>query len=225
MISTERTRSERRSPASPPARLGPERPVWLPTPMRHCTTQLLAQQFWLFGFDIRRTEGNLLLHLGFDKHRPPEESRVTASRYTFTFPDDRAVMLWGFGMYWRDPTIGGMFLPRNAVTTLVRASTEMPDDAWDPMHIDSLVAPRTALEIDRCRVLLVDALTWVREYETSVRAIAGAPYRELAVQAWKRPCGPAAELPDRWQRVIDAVATNSAAGPIEPRLDAFLARI
>jgi hypothetical protein len=184
----------------------------LPGATHRLATRLLAQQFWLFGWDIRRAEGNLLVEFGFQKHRPPDGSRVMASRYTCVFPDQRAVVLWGFGLYWHDPALGGMYLPRSAFSPLVRTCTELPSDAWDPDHIDGLAPARTVLARDRRRILLLDALGWIREYERAVAALAGIAYRSQAVQGWKRPCGAAIELPSQWQGIIDAVAAIPCRG-------------
>lgn len=186
--------------------------IRLPGDTHRLALRLLAQQFWLFGCDIRRAEGNVLLELGFEKHRPPAGSRVTASRYTRVFSDDRAVMLWGFGLYWRDPVLGGLYVPRSEFSPMLRTSSALPLDAWDPDHMDGLSLPCTAQQIERCRILLGDALGWIRDYERAVAALAGNAYRAHAVQAWKRPCGPATELAAQWQVVSDAVASLPAAG-------------
>jgi hypothetical protein len=186
--------------------------IRLPGDTRRLAARLLAQQFWLFGCDIRRAEGNLLLELGFEKHRPPKGSRVTASRYTQLLPDERAVVLWGFGMYWRDPVLGGLYLSRSAFNPQTRAATALPGDAWDPEHIEGLTLPRTALEIDRCRLLLGDVLRWIRDYERAIATLAGTAYRDRAVETWKRPCGPAADLPVQWQAILDAVEAIPSTG-------------
>ncbi len=188
-----------------------------PNPIRRQAARLLAQQFWLFGCDIRRGDGNLLLQFGFEKCRPPAGSRVTASRYTCVYPSGRGIILWGFGMYWRDPGLGGVYLPRTAFDPMIRMSTAIPDAAWDPGHIDGLVRPVTVCEVDRSRHLLADALAWIRDYEVAVADLVGTSYREHAVATWKRPCGRAADLPRQWQTVIDALSASPADAPTKRR--------
>ena len=46
---------------------------------------LLNQQCWFWGQDVRRAEGNLLLELGFQRQRPPEEQQG-CTQYTRAQP-------------------------------------------------------------------------------------------------------------------------------------------
>jgi hypothetical protein len=45
--------------------------IVLPEPIRRRGAELLHLQCWLWGCDIRRAEGNLLLAYGFSRQRPP----------------------------------------------------------------------------------------------------------------------------------------------------------
>jgi hypothetical protein len=173
--------------------------------VRKTATRLLAQQFWLFGYDIRRPEGNLLVDLGFEKRKPPEGKRITASRYTQCLASGQTVVLWGFGMFLTDPCLGGMYLPRHAIAPRFRGSGELLLDAWDPDDVEALVFPVTVADVQRCQALLIHALSWIFDYETTVLNVCGEPYREGAIQAWKRPCCTAAAVPQTWCTAITAM--------------------
>ena len=89
----------------------------LPSSLQKRGKVLLNQQCWLWGQDVRRPEGNLLLERGFERLRPPEEAGG-ATQYTLFLTNDLRVRLWGFGMYF-----GGVqgvyvnryeFVPRSA---------------------------------------------------------------------------------------------------------------
>lgn len=63
--------------------------------------QLLAdaveQQLWCFGRDINHPEGNLLMHFGFQRERPPQ-GFYGSTRYAYAMQDGMLIRLWGFGM-------------------------------------------------------------------------------------------------------------------------------
>jgi hypothetical protein len=53
----------------------------LPRELMNRGRTLLHQQCWLWGQDIRRAEGNLLLEYGFERKRPPEGANA-CSQYS-----------------------------------------------------------------------------------------------------------------------------------------------
>lgn len=176
----------------------------LPYPLRRDMTRSLAQQFWLFGCDIRRPLGNLLVAFGFDRCEAPVGSRVTASRYTKVLDTGEALILWGFGLYWSDPHCGDIYLPRHHFAPCVRERAEPPCDAWEPRDIQRLVTPSDKADVLRCQRLVLGVTGWMSAYETFVLRVAGAHYRDQAICAWKKPCGIAAEFAGMWrQRASD----------------------
>lgn len=46
--------------------------AYLPGRIQRRGQHLLSQQCWLWGRDIKRTDGNLLMTFGFERLRPPE---------------------------------------------------------------------------------------------------------------------------------------------------------
>lgn len=112
----------------------PPRPIRLPAAARRHGTRLLNQQFWLWGQDIRRQEGNVLLHHGFERMRPPDA--VQGSRcYTLRLDPQRTVVLWGFGLFYGDQAHGGLYLSRFRLSPLLGASADAPVGVWTPAQL------------------------------------------------------------------------------------------
>ncbi len=86
---------------------------WLPLPprLKQRGAELMHFQCWLWGCDIRRPEGNLLLEYGFSRQRPPAGA-AGSSAYLASRAPDTVIVLWGFGAFYGDPAQGGVYLKR-----------------------------------------------------------------------------------------------------------------
>ena len=73
---------------------------------------LLSQEIWCWGRDIIRTEGNWLQQIGFQRIQPPEGHSECSSVYSLDLPEQKVVILRGFGVFYGDIRFGGIFLPR-----------------------------------------------------------------------------------------------------------------
>jgi hypothetical protein len=187
-----------------------------PAHLRRQVASLVAQQFWLFGCDIRRPEGNLLLTYGFDRCKAPSDSRVTASRYTMRLRTGETVILWGFGLCWSDPQFGDLYLSRHRFVPLIRRHTVIPDTVWDSRDVQGFWRPTGTSDLVRCQTLVTRAMWWLAEYESFVLEVAGEAYRNQAIRAWKKPVGTAAELSHSWRQSAQELAL--AAGITPPPL-------
>jgi hypothetical protein len=166
---------------------------YLPSAIQRRGRQLLNQQCWLWGLDVKRADGNLLLLYGFERLRPPI-GESGSSQYTLTLSGDLRVMLWGFGMYFGGKH--GIYLNR---FDFVPRSAE-PAGQWQAQAMTSL--PRC-----KDRALLPATLRWIGDYERWVASTAGLPYRRSCLQDWKISTVPAALLANAWHdlaREIDA---------------------
>ena len=74
--------------------------------------ELLSQQVWCWGRDILRPDGNWLIEVGFDRIEPPDDREGCSSVYSLALPNDRCVVLRGFGVFYGDICHGGVFLRR-----------------------------------------------------------------------------------------------------------------
>ncbi|MCS6839908.1 MAG: hypothetical protein NZ701_03935 [Roseiflexus sp.] len=66
----------------------------LPAHLQQRGAELLHLQCWLWGCDIRRPEGNLLLEYGFSRQRPPAGA-TGSSAYLRTADPDTVIVLGG----------------------------------------------------------------------------------------------------------------------------------
>lgn len=162
---------------------------------------LLNQQFWLWGRDIRRAGGNLLIDHGFAKCPPPVGLAVP-SRYELTFPNDARLTLWGFGLLYSDPSSGGLFLSRMKLTPRLAPPLM---EIWSPTNLPALEQPATRDEWERVRHGLVPALHWIAAYEQWITLNYGEVYRQQCLDGWHRPVCQSAETATQWTKLAAAV--------------------
>jgi hypothetical protein len=178
----------------------------LPVVLRRTLTRLTAQQFWLFGCDVRRPEGNVLAELGFRKQKAPGTGPAP-SRYHLVVPGGETIVLWGFGLLWTDPDGHGVFLPRHRFQPRYRPGGEPVPPAWSEPELDGLHLPAHA-DCPRCGAMVLAAIDWLIAYEHHIRSCRGLAYRDETMAAWSRPIGTAADLPTRWQQARSHLAAS-----------------
>lgn len=179
---------------------GSRRACCLPAIVRRRGRSLLNQQFWLWGQDIRRQEGNLLIRHGFERVRPPEG--VQGSRcYTLRLDENRTMALWGFGLFYGDPSLGGLYLSRFRLSPLLSESGEPPVAVWSPAHFTPFTQPADAQEWARARPSLIAALRWISAYESWILEQMGPAYRYDCLAGWSRPVCAADAGAAQWLRL------------------------
>lgn len=97
-------------------------------------TGLLDQQIRCWGRDIGRSEGNVFLDLGMCRYRSSEPNGGTL--YKATLEGNAEVLLWGFGLLYRDPGVGCVFLRRYGFDPL---PVERPPE--HPVHRPEEIVP------------------------------------------------------------------------------------
>lgn len=181
----------------------------LPHELRRLGKDLLNQQMWCWGYDIRRREGNLLSQYGFTKHAAPADSGLKPC-YSLRSPDGTVIGLWGFGMYFSSGGAEGLLLKRFAFSPRLVPANEMRFDAWVPVDLPTVRQPGNRAEQDLACELLDASLRWVAGYERWVLAEAGPAHRIAAIDAWrgmrKRIAADALSMPDTWQLLADHLA-------------------
>jgi hypothetical protein len=168
---------------SPPPRLSPS--------IRRSGLALLNQQCWLWGQDIKRAEGNLLLQHGFQRLRP-EPGQSGSSQYTLQLGDTLHVRLWGFGMYFGREQ--GLFMNR---FDFIPRTAEL-SDLWQAQE---MTQPPRASDLSQLPV----ALRWIADYEQWVLTTCGASYRSACLLNWEAAVGTPDCLPTLWQHLAESV--------------------
>ena len=161
--------------------------------LRRRGASLLHQQCWLWGCDIRRAEGNLLLAYGFTRQADPAGKRST--QYTLHRDDGSIARLWGSGFYFGDAE-EGIFLNRFAFEPrLVRFAEEWQDPARlkeAPRYFDF-----------RC---LRDACAWIAEYELWLSQKVDEGYRHICLLSGPNPAQEASSLSMMWRELAAEMA-------------------
>ncbi len=161
-----------------------------PTSSADAVEELVARlvdlQFWLMGRDAEHPAGNLLLRLGFVRHRPSRPG--LPSRYHLQEGGAR-MMVWPCGLLFRGPEEDCLLLRGRRPG---RVAGDRLEGLFDPAGLFGSLegAPSPS------RPVLAAVSRWFAGYEENVRQIAGLAHRvprRLAPRpalAPAEPCSP-----------------------------------
>lgn len=144
---------------------------------------LLSQQCWCWGRDILRPEGNWLLEVGFERLEPPEKLKGRGSVYQLLLPDDRQLILRGFGVFFGQLGVGGVFLPRFEFIPRYTKLSKLDSPPWTTDHLPTL-QPLDQGNRSDCARLTHDLVDWFAAYEASVIEWLGVAYRDKTLAEW-----------------------------------------
>lgn len=154
----------------------------------------MNQQCWLWGLDVRREAGNLLLARGFERVRAADGSSAS-SQYTLRVGHERRIRLWGFGIFYGNGD-EGIYL--NRFEFLPRLATLNGNRWHGASEFQGLTAARDT-------VLLREVVHWIAGYEQWVLGEYGAGYRRACLAGWKKRHVAAEELPTAWEELAEAL--------------------
>lgn len=159
--------------------------------------ELMHQQCWCWGQDVRRPAGNLLLDYGFTRSRPPE-SISGSSRYTRHAQGIR-LTLWGFGVAFSVEHCGGIYVNRYCFVPRWLGESASLEFVWHAENMTSLRRPFTRREIRRSRRLLRSLIRWIAGYERWVNDRFGASYRRSTLAQWSQTSIAAERMSAEWE--------------------------
>lgn len=169
------------------------------TDLRRLAVALLDQQLWCWGRDIARPEGNILLGFGMCRYRSSEPG-PDRTAYTGRVAGDGVVWLWGFGLVYCLPDLGGVFLRRYGFDPVLVAEPRHP--VHRPEHLAPFVRPTTARQRANAWKLVRAAAGWIAGYEHWVAETFGTAYREGTLAARDKPPVVAAkEMAQSWEQL------------------------
>ncbi len=165
---------------------GRPRPTYVPaalaTTPRHAAA-LLDFQFWCWGQDIVRPQGNLLMAAGATRTRAPQRDRAT--RYDLAWTGAIRISLWGFAAVVHPEDGPALVLPRHRWAPRLAPFEPLGHEVLRPGHLPEGTVPRTETDWLRARALLASFAHWTAEYEALVRTQAGLDWRRTC--AARRP--------------------------------------
>ena len=174
---------------------------------------MLSQQVWCWGRDIIRPEGNWLLEIGFERIQPPVDRTECPSVYRLTLPQGRYVVLRGFGVFYGDPELGGVFLPRYEFQPGYTKQAKLDRPPWTMDDLPRVRRP-TPSQQRACATLVSDLIDWVRRYEAHIIEQLGVEYRRATLTEWdngSRLLVPAEEIASAWHALSLRVETHFSA--------------
>lgn len=151
---------------------------------RRLGERLLDQQMWCWGRDIRCEAGNLLLAYGFERQRSAEDRQV--SSYTLNVAPDGQLILWGGGLFYGDPRLGGLFLKRYEFRPKFTPLTRLAAVEGQAVTMPPARLPQSPDEAACLSRLLLEALACLSCYEAWVIAVKGINYRQQTLAEWHR---------------------------------------
>lgn len=179
------------------------------TELRRRAAALLDQQLWCWGRDVARPAGNVLLELGMCRYRAGGAGRGNTA-YTGRVAGDGVVWLWGFGVLFCLPDLGGVFLRRYRFDPVLVPEPSRPVHALE--QLGPLTRPTTARQRATADRLVRAAAGWAAGYEHWVAETFGVGYRAAALAARdKPPSVPAQNMARAWEHL--AKKSVRLAGP------------
>ncbi len=182
----------------------------------HCITRqqwaadLLSQQVWCWGQDVKRPDGNWLTETGFLRKKPPENRKDCSSVYTLEISTTTRIVLRGFGVFIGDDSTGGLFVERYGFTPKFSTKTKLDCPPWSDKDMPLFERPLPDQRYG-CMLLLLRLLDWIRQYETDVATKLGIDYRRQTLIQWnngKRRFIPAEQIGSAWRRLSHMIAAD-----------------
>jgi len=162
--------------------------------------RLLHDQCWVWGRDVERPDGNLLVEFGFVRV-PNSEGR------TFAYDLERAgerVILAGAGLcYASADSPMAALLGRYDVQPRLLLRTEVDVARWatvGPGVFQNAGAHDEASPFGR--LLLAGAVRWIASYEAWVRQVAGVEYRAECLATWPGASVSADGIVEAWGALL-----------------------
>lgn len=162
---------------------------------------LLSQQIWCWGQDVVRPEGNWLCEAGFERIAAPADRENCSSVYRLELPRGRRVVLRGFGVFYGDDPLGGVFLKRYEFRPRYSQRATLETMPWSAGDLPRMLTP-TGDQQDRAATLTVELIAWIAGYEATVIEQLGVGYRRATLDRWssnKRPLVAAEAMTASWQ--------------------------
>ncbi|MFA8019263.1 hypothetical protein [Bremerella cremea] len=188
--------------------------------IRRRASDLFQQQCWCWGRDVLRPEGNWLREIGFSQIKPPpERTDCSSSVYQLSLAGGRCVVLRGFGAFYGEHSLGGIFISRNTFAPRYLRQAMLDSPPWS----DTDLPPSPVSTIDnrqRSVRLTLGMIEWIAQYETDVASRLGLAYREATLIAWnnrKHAIIPACQFASAWHALAERFADHHQLSAWKPR--------
>ena len=123
---------------------------------------------------------------------------------------ERVVVLRGFGVFYGDPRLGGIFLPRYEFRPQYTKVARLDVQPWLYADLPDMNSP-TKRQRASCATLTLDLIDWIRSYEVKIAELLGVGYRRSTLVQWdngERPIILAEDMPREWRSLGTAIAAD-----------------
>ncbi|HWL07596.1 MAG TPA: hypothetical protein VNQ76_04265 [Planctomicrobium sp.] len=169
-----------------------------PRPVQRLAERLLTQQIWCFGQDIKSPHGNLLIEYGFQRHRGNSSQRAGSTCYRYD-DEHRHINLWGFGLFYGERKLGGLYLGRFKFQPQWACVESLAQGIHWPEKLPAFSRPGQADEWRRAHQLCRRMLNWIADYEAWVIRHSGMDYRRTCLNEWPRRACDAGQIAACWR--------------------------
>ncbi len=185
--------------------------IRLTTSLQRTAVPLLDQQMWCWGYDVRRTQGNLLVAYGAEKRPAPDKRYHSA--YRFVADNCVVLNLWSWGIWLSHPQWGSLFVSRSRFRVIYSSEIIQIPDAWRARDLPPMTGAHDETEADNAANLLATAQNWIGGYEYWLCSQVEPDYREQILEKWpkrKQYKGgiPAAEMSTSWFELAQQIVQH-----------------
>ncbi len=174
-------------------------------------SDLLNQQLWCWGCDVRHSQGNVLVRQGFERLPPPVKS-MGASIYTRPCGTEGTIWLHSYGVYFGVAGVGGIFCRRFSFVPVFSSASRLNALRWSDPNAGEPAAPAPGVPGPAVR-LTVQLCEAIAQIETGLREVVSSEERRRSVAKWQPRTGrtlPADELATGWLLLRDVIARAPA---------------
>ena len=165
---------------------------------------LLHHQCWFFGRDIHHPKGNLLIRYGFERCGTPD-NKSGSNCYRLQFEKPFEVNLWGFGVFFGNDSLGGIFIKRFDFRPRLFEQGSLNAPVFKSEQLPPNRSPRTDSEIKLARHLTVDFIRWILSYEEWIENECGKSWRRKCLCEWDKSEFPARKINPNWHELKNRI--------------------
>jgi hypothetical protein len=179
---------------------------------RRTLAGLVHQQCWLWGCDIRRREGNVLVAHGV--RRLPAPAGVEGSSAYHARVDARTdLALWGFGLALLPADGDALLLERFRPCPATVSDGAQLRRSWHVSHLPT----RTHSDAPQSWWRVLTAFDWIAAYEAWVQCTVGPAWRERCLHGWDAAVTSPTHTSQAWAQLAARIRREVMASVVPSR--------
>lgn len=152
--------------------------------IRRLGEKLMHHQCWFFGRDIWHTNGNLLIRYGFERFGVPE-GKKGGNAYRLQIDAEKELVIWGFGIFYGDKKIGGVFIKRYDFQPFLTRKTKLKLPICQPEELPFQHSPQNEGNRSTGIFLMAEIVSQILKYEKWIDRVCGQNWRKECLCDWE----------------------------------------